>query len=122
LLSSHLLSEVEQICDEVTIVNHGRTITSGPVRDVLSKAAGAPGRIRVGVGDPAAAGKVLAAAGFAVDRSGDHLFVAGAAQPSDVTRTLAGQGIYLSELVTETVGLEEAFLLLTDDAATEPST
>ena len=115
VLSSHLLAEVEQVCDEVTIVNHGRTVTSGPVREVLSRAAGSPGRLRVAIADPSAATSVLTAVGFGVTRSGTHLLVTGAPAPSDVTRALAAQGLYLSELTAETVGLEEAFLLLTED-------
>ena len=35
-LSSHLLSEVEQVCDEVAIVAHGRTVAQGSVADVLA--------------------------------------------------------------------------------------
>src|SRR5204862_4907922 len=55
VLSSHLLAEVQQVCDEVTIVARGRTVTSGLVRDVLSLAQGERGRLRVGVADPDAA-------------------------------------------------------------------
>jgi len=35
-LSSHLLAEVEQVCDSVSIMTRGRCVASGPVRDVLS--------------------------------------------------------------------------------------
>ena len=35
-LSSHLLSEVEQVCDEVAIVAAGRTVAQGAVADVLA--------------------------------------------------------------------------------------
>ena len=35
LISSHLLSEVEQICDRVTIIHRGRTLSSGTVEDLL---------------------------------------------------------------------------------------
>ena len=114
VLSSHLLAEVEQVCDDVTIVSRGRTVTTGPVADVLSRAAGGPGRLRVGVPDPTGAAEVLTRAGYGVERSGAHLLVTGAADPTDVTRVLATAGIFLSELSTEGVGLEEAFLLLTD--------
>ena len=118
LLSSHLLAEVEQVCDDVTIVSRGRTVTTGPVADVLSRAAGGPGRLKVGVPDPVTAAEVLARAGYDVERSGSHLLVTGAAsEPAAVTRTLASADIYLSELTPEGVGLEEAFLLLTGEAA-----
>ena len=117
VLSSHLLAEVEQVCDDVTIVSHGRTVTTGPVAEVLSRAAGGPGRLRVGVAEPAGAAEVLTRAGYGVERSGAHLLVTGAGDAADVTRALATAGIYLSELTNEGVGLEEAFLLLTDEAS-----
>ena len=59
LISSHLLGEVQQICDEVTIVNHGRLVTSGRVADVL--ASRASGAINVGISDSSGAADVLRA-------------------------------------------------------------
>lgn len=38
-LSSHLLHEVEQVCDEVAIVNHGKVISQGRVADLLKQEA-----------------------------------------------------------------------------------
>jgi len=35
LLSSHLLADAELLCDSISIINHGRIILSGKVRDVL---------------------------------------------------------------------------------------
>jgi ABC-2 type transport system ATP-binding protein len=115
VLSSHLLSEVEQVCDEVTIVAHGRTVATGPVRDVLSQATAGGGRVRARVPDVAAGQRVLAAAGLTVSADDGTLVVAGADDPAVVTRVLAEAGIFLSELTPDRVGLEEAFLLLTDD-------
>ena len=37
-----------------------------------------------------------------------------------MTRVLAESGIYLSELTPDRVGLEEAFLLLTDESGHQP--
>ena len=36
-LSSHLLHEVEQVCDEVAIVNHGKLVSQGRVADLLKQ-------------------------------------------------------------------------------------
>lgn len=119
LLSSHLLAEVEQVCDEVTIVSHGRTVTTGPVRDVLSQASGSGGRLRARVPDLEAGQRTLAAAGLTATTEHGQLLVTGADDPSTVTRVLAESGIYLSELIADRVGLEEAFLLLTDEPAPE---
>jgi ABC-2 type transport system ATP-binding protein len=116
LVSSHLLTEVQQVCDEVTIISHGRVVRSGPVGEVLAPE-GTTGRLRVGLGgnDLALGHEILAAAGFLVRRDGAALLVEGAPQPSDVTRLLAGRGLYLSELYAETADLEDVFLSLTEE-------
>ena len=36
ILNSHLLTEVERVCDRVVILHHGRTIASGPLDDVVA--------------------------------------------------------------------------------------
>src|SRR4029079_14262636 len=37
-LNSHLLSEVEQVCDRVAIIDHGRVVASGELDSVLGQA------------------------------------------------------------------------------------
>lgn len=37
LFSSHILSEVQTLCDSVTIINHGRVLKSGPVHSIASE-------------------------------------------------------------------------------------
>src|SRR5256714_2677244 len=49
-LSSHLLSEVEQVCDRVAILNRGRAVAIGPVHEVL--AGGQPASLIVRVSPP----------------------------------------------------------------------
>jgi ABC-2 type transport system ATP-binding protein len=46
VLSSHLLSEIEDICDDVVIMNAGRIVATGTVADVIGQASGADGRAR----------------------------------------------------------------------------
>ena len=38
LLNSHLLTEVERVCDRVAIVDHGRVLASGAIDDLLGEA------------------------------------------------------------------------------------
>ena len=112
-LSSHLLGEVEQVCDTVDILVRGRRIASGSVKDVL--AAKATGDVRVRVADVPLAARTLTDAGLAVASYDDHLVVSGVADPADITRTLAGRKQYVSELVPLTANLESVFLDLTGD-------
>src|SRR5215831_267699 len=46
-VSSHLLSEVEQMCDRVAIIHRGRTLAAGPVRELLDRSASGATRWRV---------------------------------------------------------------------------
>src|SRR6266849_5481441 len=67
-LNSHLLSEVEQVCDRVAVVDHGRVIASGTMDELLS---GTAVRVRVS-GLDGAARTQLAAFG-PLDDEGDQL-------------------------------------------------
>jgi ABC-2 type transport system ATP-binding protein len=114
-LSSHLLGEVEQVCDTVDILVRGKRIASGSVKEVL--ATRATGEVRVRVEDLARGASVLSGAGFAVTPSEDHLVVASVPDPSALTRALADQGLYVSELTPVTANLESVFLELTGEAS-----
>ncbi len=41
LMSTHYIEEAERLCDEVTIMSHGRAVAVGPPRDLIAKHAGA---------------------------------------------------------------------------------
>ena len=110
-LSSHLLAEIQQVCDSVSIMARGRCIVTGPVQQVL--AGSGDGGFKVGVPDPQPAGEALHAAGFAVTGYQGGLRVQGAADPARITRTLSEHGIYLSELSPIAADLESVFLELT---------
>jgi ABC-2 type transport system ATP-binding protein len=110
-LSSHLLAEVQQVCDDVTILARGRCVASGPVREVL--AGKATGDVRLRVHDPVGAKTVLDAAGFSVTGMGDAWRVHGVGDPATVTRALADRGHYLTELSPIEADLESVFLDLT---------
>ncbi|CAN5176116.1 ABC transporter ATP-binding protein [soil metagenome] len=113
-LSSHLLAEVQQVCDSVTILARGRCVAAGPVATVL--AGHGAGDLRVGVPDLPHALQVLLAAGSTATDTGDALQVHAAPDPGEITRVLAGQGLYLTELSRVAADLESVFLELTADA------
>jgi ABC-2 type transport system ATP-binding protein len=117
VLSSHILGEVQQICDSVTIISLGRRVASGPVSEVLAKHSGGGVVVRLEAAtDLPTAAQVLVAAGARVDVKPDHLLVTGVEKPAWVTRTLAGRDLYVSELAPVTVDLESVFLELTGTA------
>jgi ABC-2 type transport system ATP-binding protein len=112
-VSSHLLGEVQQMCDRVAIIARGRLVTQGSVRDVL--AMGQPAVMVARVPDPAAAVTVLNRAGIGAAVHQDTVRVAlGAEEGARITEALARAGVYLSELRPEEVDLETVFLQLTE--------
>ena len=114
LISSHLLAEVEQVCDSVSIVRRGQLITTGRVSDLL--AGQGTGDIRVKVDDLATAKAVLTrSSGVHVRDDGDALIVSGVADPADVSRMLGQHGLWVRELTAMHGDLESAFLSLTGD-------
>lgn len=112
LVSSHILAEVEQVADTVSIIGHGRLLAEGQVREILG--ASGVASVRVGVASPDRAAQVLEADGLSVLREGEHLLVA-TSDAAAVTRALAGHGLYVHELSTIRPDLEAAFLALTAD-------
>jgi ABC-2 type transport system ATP-binding protein len=119
LLSSHLLAEIQQVADSVTILTRGRRVAHGPVGEVLAGTSTHDVVIRVP--DRDGAGGVLQAAGFALspfdDVRGPALAVHGVTAPGEVTRLLAQHGHYLEELTPVHADLETAFLAITGEPA-----
>ncbi|HYN75744.1 MAG TPA: ABC transporter ATP-binding protein [Candidatus Limnocylindria bacterium] len=112
-LSSHLLGEVQQVCDHVTILARGRRVAHGAVSEVLASSTTADVRLRVA--DPMGAHAVLEAAGYRLTSLGDSWAVHDVPDPAAITRTLADAGHYLSELSPMAADLESVFLELTGD-------
>jgi ABC-2 type transport system ATP-binding protein len=136
MISSHILSELELICDQVGIIESGRMVFDGTLAQVRSRAGAAgPRRYHVRVNDDARtrAAELLAAlpAVRGVEQAADGLTVtmagpggpegqAGAPGGGDddgaaplIARTLVEAGLDLHALIPEQVRLDEAFMQLT---------
>jgi ABC-type multidrug transport system ATPase subunit len=113
LVSSHILAEVEQVADTVSIIGHGRLLASGTVAEVIGGSVATT--VKVAVDNHERATRILTAAGLTVRADGNYLVVDGAEQPSDVTKRLAQQELYVSELIPVRADLESVFLELTAD-------
>ena len=114
LVSSHILSEVQQIADTVTIIGRGRLLAEGDVNDIL-----ADGQLaaRVGVSDHMQATEVLTTSGFTVERLPNRILKVSLVNRrldlAVITRLLADHGLYVSELTPIQPDLESVFLDLT---------
>src|SRR4051812_16952749 len=117
LLSSHILGEIQLICDSVTIISRGRRVAAGSVGDVLAQHSSESIRVRLdSVADLPAAAQLIAGVGAQVTVEPDHLLVAGLDRPARITRVLAEGGLWVSELARVTADLESVFLELTGTA------
>jgi ABC-2 type transport system ATP-binding protein len=124
LVSSHLLSEVEQTVDRVVIVGAGRLVREGSMAELRSGAAGA-GTVLVRSPEVSRLADVLRAQGTAVSQQDGVLTVRGSTT-DDVGRQAFAAGVELHELRAHSSGLEEIYFQLTSGseqfAAPSPGT
>ncbi len=112
LVSSHLLSEMAQMADEVVVIDRGRLVLQGAI-DVVT---GGRSSIRVSSPDHEALGRALIAAGLEPRPDVDGGYSVADA-PGDLVGEIALQaGVALSELTPRETTLEDAFLELTEGA------
>ena len=117
LLSSHILGEIQLICDSVTIISAGRRVAAGSVAEVLATHTSTSVKVRLEPGiDLLGAAEILRTNGAQVTVEHDHFTVGNAGNPAQITRILAERQIYVSELTPVTADLESVFLELTGTA------
>ena len=138
ILSTHILPEVEQTCEQVIIINQGKLVATDSVRNLQARARGAesvlvevagrngslePSTVQSKLERVAGVSRVLckqkadARAVFEVE-SKKGSFVRG-----DVARAVVESGWDLNELRPAAMSLEEVFLQLTEsETAGEPET
>ena len=115
-LCSHLMHEVELVCDRVAIIKQGVMIASAPVQELLTKGQ----TLQIRVENPAQAKSILLALPWikSVRSENDYLIVdAPRESAARVNRALAENGIFASELVSRNASLESVFLQLTGGAS-----
>lgn len=113
-VSSHLLTEIEQVCTHVGVMSRGRLVFSGPLGDMRS-AAGV--QVRVDTPDPGPAAAILARLGCGVP----ELHAEGVRAPlnavasADITDALVRGGVRVRQLVVSRPDLEDVFVSLTGE-------
>jgi ABC-type multidrug transport system ATPase subunit len=114
VLCSHLLHEVEMVCQRVAIFQRGRVVADGPTAEIVR---GQP-RLRLRFGDMAAAGAVLERSpwsGSLTLEDGAYFVHAAEEAGAEVNRYLAAAGQYASLIQPVRQSLEDAFFELTGE-------
>lgn len=113
LISSHLLSELEQIVGQVGILNKGRLLFQGPLRDLQRHSLG---DIELRVLRPQKAAETLRQSGLRAEAGADGLFTLPPLRAellAELVHTLADRGAGVVGINRRTKTLEEIFLSLT---------
>jgi ABC-2 type transport system ATP-binding protein len=112
LVSSHLLSEMQLLADDVVILAAGKLIRQGPVDDVLGSM-GAAVQVRVRTPDPGRLTNALAQFSPAITPLPDGALLVTGVEPAEVGRAAFAAQVELHELTGERADLEQVFLQLT---------
>ena len=116
LLSSHLLAEVEELCNKVAIIRSGRIVYEGRLDELLRSAGGG---YRLRVSDPERARALLLAQpgiGGVEIRDGELRVQGEESAVGAASVALGKAGIEITTLVPQTATLEELFLDLTESS------
>ncbi|GAA4670923.1 ATP-binding cassette domain-containing protein [Phytohabitans rumicis] len=114
LVSSHLMSEVQDTADHLVVVGRGKAIADAGVADLIAAASGGRVALRTTAGTHAM--RVLAHAGATVATTGrDTITVSGL--PADrIVALLSENAVPFSEVSAHRATLEDAYLALTREA------
>jgi len=120
LVSSHLLAEIEAICDHLMMIDHGRIVFQGPIAGLLdAQQTGIIARPEHGA-DLKRLAKLCADAGKSARVEGDTLHVnAEESFAAELNRQAFAAGITLSGLEVSRATLEEAFFAITENEEAE---
>jgi ABC-2 type transport system ATP-binding protein len=119
LLASHLLYEVEQVCDRVLVINKGKLIASGTIAEVTRRGA----YFEIVVDDKRRAAELLRGLGIKEIRDTPTGLdvVADPGRGAELNRALASAGVYASAIIPRASSLEDVFLELTEAEAPSAS-
>ena len=114
LVSSHLMSELEDTADHLVVVGRGKVIADTSVHDLLARASGDRVELRTSAREEAI--RVLAGAGAQVTPSGADMVTISGLAAERVVALLGRSDVPFSEVAAHRATLEEAYMELTRDA------
>lgn len=111
LISTHLLPDVERVCEHVVILRQGQVVADGPLHQLL-EGVGEGVLVRI-VGDGASFVEKLGADGLDATETGPDGWIVRGDDPYDgILRAAADAGVELRHLERESRSLEDVFLAL----------
>jgi ABC-type multidrug transport system ATPase subunit len=116
LISSHVLAEIAQTVDQVLIINHGRLVAESTLDELTAHVGGV---VRVQSPQLDILTELLQREGIITTRSNDHALLAQGTTKEHVGDVALAAGVAIHELVTEGSSLEEVFLDLTSEVASQ---
>jgi ABC-2 type transport system ATP-binding protein len=117
-VSSHILAEVQQMCDDAGILKTGRLVAQGTVASLLQRRASTTIELRTT--DDARAASTLAALPWVtsiVPQDGRLVVEAPHEHAADISRALAAEDVWLRELRPRESSLEDFFMEITSEEA-----
>lgn len=115
LISSHLMSELEDSADHLIVIGRGRLIADTTVAELLAAASGE--RVAVRTDDRTRAMAVLTGAGATVAATGKDTLTVTDLAAQRIIALLGEHGVPFSEIAAHRASLEEAYMELTREAA-----
>jgi ABC-2 type transport system ATP-binding protein len=114
VVSSHLLSELEAICDHLVIIRFGEILFAGPMSEMLKRTRAHIDIATEHAADTERLAAALAGSGWQLAPVDEGIrVVAGADRAAELNRAAASTGVTLRRLVVAQDSLEELFLEMT---------
>jgi ABC-2 type transport system ATP-binding protein len=114
LVSSHLMSELEDTADHLVVVGRGLVIADASVAELIAAASADRVTVRTAARDQAMT--VLARGGAEVAATGPDVITVSGLSSERIVELLAGNAIPIAEVSPHRASLEEAYMELTRDA------
>nr|WP_133998493.1 ATP-binding cassette domain-containing protein [Streptomyces sp. 846.5] len=114
LVSSHLMSELQDTADHLLVLGRGRVIADTSVRELVAAASG--DRVTLRTSERSAAMSLLARAGATVAATDRETLTVSGLAAERIVALLAADGVPFSEVSAHRATLEEAYMELTRDA------
>jgi ABC-2 type transport system ATP-binding protein len=114
LVSSHLMSELQDTADRLVVVGRGRVIADTSVSELIAAVSG--DRVTLRTSAPSLAVRVLEGAGACADITGVGVLMVSGLAAEQVVAVLGAHAVPFAEVSAHRVSLEEAYMELTRDA------